>query len=77
MISSTLQELLRSTPFTPFTVHLSGGQSYFVDHPDFATVTRGGGVLLVNLPGGDGDRVAHVATAMIERLETAEAPQKA
>jgi hypothetical protein len=43
-----LRELLRAQPFQPFRVHLSGGASYDVTHPEAANVA--GGILTIVLP---------------------------
>jgi hypothetical protein len=30
-----IRNLLRATPFRPFTIHMADGKTYVVDHPDF------------------------------------------
>ena len=35
-----LQDTLKKTPFEPFRIRLSDGQSYDVRHPEFAGLTR-------------------------------------
>jgi len=69
MHAENLRQLLQATPFIPFTVHLVSDQSYLVDHPDFATLTRGGRTLIVNVPGGQGEKVNLLDTALIERAD--------
>jgi len=70
MHADTFKDLLHAQPFHPFTVHTVTGESYLVDHPDFATLTRGGRTVIINFPGGEGERVRILDTALIERLET-------
>lgn len=70
MHADTLREVLHAQPFQPFTVHTVSGGAYPVDHPDFVWLTRGGRTIYINLPGGEGERVRIVDSALIERLET-------
>ena len=65
----TIQEILHAQPFQPFTVHTVSGESYLVDHPDFVSLTRGGRTIYIHPPGGEGERVRIVDTALIERVE--------
>jgi len=30
-----IRELLRATPFQPFTIHMADGKAYKIEHPDF------------------------------------------
>jgi len=46
-----LQETLRKTPFQPFRIRLSDGQSYDVRHPEFAGLTRHS--VFVGVPSGE------------------------
>lgn len=75
MHAETLKEILNAQPFQPFTVHTVSGEIYLVDHPDFAMLARGGRTIYINLPGGEGERVRIVDTALIERLETKDVHQ--
>jgi len=70
-----IKEHLHAQPFQPFTVHTVSGESYLVDHPDFASLSRGGRTITINPPGGESERVRVLDTALIERLEKAELPQ--
>lgn len=70
MHAETLTEILHAQPFHPFTVHTVSGETYLVDHPDFVWLPRGGRTVYISLPGGAGERVRLVDTALIERLET-------
>ena len=75
MHAETIKEYLHAVPFEPFTVHIVSGQSYLVDHPDFASLSRGGRTITINPPGGEGERVRVLDTALIERLEKNELHQ--
>lgn len=75
MHADTIKEHLHAQPFQPFTVHTVSGESYLIDHPDFASLSRGGRTITINPPGGEGERVRVLDTALIERLEKAELPQ--
>jgi hypothetical protein len=41
MDARKVREILRRTPFEPFVVHMSSGESHEVRHPEFAMVTPG------------------------------------
>ena len=69
MHAETLKEILHAQPFQPFTVHTVSGETYLVDHPDFVMLQRSGRTIYISLPGGEGERVRIVDTALIERLE--------
>ena len=70
MHAETLRQILHTQPFQPFSVHTVSGETYLVDHPDFVLLPQGGRTIYIHLPGGDGERVRIVDTALIERLET-------
>lgn len=67
MKADTIDELLHATPFSPFTVHIVEVGSVTVPHPDFAILTKGGHVLIVNT---EGDRVKHISVPMISSITT-------
>lgn len=46
-----IRELLRKQPFQPFRMHMSNGQSYDVNHPELAMVTRATIVVAKPIPG--------------------------
>ena len=75
MHAETIKEYLHAVPFEPFTIHIVRGQSYLVDHPDFASLSRGGRTITINPPGGEGERIRVLDTALIERLEKNEVHQ--
>ena len=65
---------MQAQPFSRFVLQTVGGARYVVDHPEAAWLTRGGRTVYINLPGGDGERVHAVDTAVIERIEPDQAP---
>ncbi len=75
MHAESFKDLLHAQPFQPFTVHTVSGVTYLVDHPDFVSLSRGGRTVYLSLPGGEGERVRILDTALIERLERAELPE--
>lgn len=68
MQPETIRELLHRAPFAPFTIHLIGGQTYDVDHPDFASFTSDRSALIVSAAG----RLNFIALHRIERLGTSD-----
>ena len=75
MHTDTFKVLLHAQPFQPFAVHTVSGETYLVDHPDFVSLSRGGRTVALSLPGGEGERIRILDTALIERLEKNEALQ--
>ena len=75
MHAETLKEILHAQPFQPFTVHTVSGETYLVDHPDFVWLPGRGQTIYIHLPGGEGQRVRIVDTALIERVEKNDAHQ--
>ncbi len=53
MTSNIIRDLLHTTPFVPFTVHVADGKSIAVRHPDYATLTQGGRMFFVNTKDDD------------------------
>jgi hypothetical protein len=62
-------ELVRRQPFAPFRIHITGGKTYDVQHPDQIIVLRSRAVLAVGSEDGVGDRLEHVALVHVVRLE--------
>ncbi len=52
MTIQALQELLRARPFRPFDIHLAGGRSLPVNHPEFVGQTPSGRTIGVGLANG-------------------------
>ena len=75
MHAETMREILHAQPFQPFTVHTVSGDTYLVDHPDFVWLPGRGRTIYIHLPGGEGERVRILDTALIERLETKDVHQ--
>ncbi len=46
-----IRQYLKSTPFTPFSIHCSSGDVFRVEHPENAAIVRH--VVLVALPDGE------------------------
>ncbi len=59
---------MHAAPFVPFTIHMTDGQSYLVDHPDFVTLSKGGDTLVINT---QGERFAWVDLRLASRIEGA------
>ena len=76
MHADTLKKILHAQPFQPFKVRTVSGETYLVDHRDFASLTRGGRTIVINPPGGEGEYVHIMDTALIERLETKDVHQE-
>ena len=66
MTIETIQDLLRKTPFQPFEVRMSDGESYEVRHPEFAFVLKTN--LVIGDP--DSDRVWICALLHVASVET-------
>jgi hypothetical protein len=46
-----IRQYLKSTPFTPFSIHCSSGDVFLVDHPENAAIVRH--MVVVALPDGE------------------------
>jgi hypothetical protein len=64
-----LLELVRRQPFAPFRIHITGGKTYDVQHPDQIIVLRSRAVLPVGGEDGLADQLEHVALVHVVRLE--------
>lgn len=64
-----LLELVRRQPFAPFRVHITGGKTYDVRHPDQIIVLRSRAVVAVGGENGVGDRLEHIALVYVVRVE--------
>jgi hypothetical protein len=51
MTTDEVQKLLHAAPFVPFTVYLPSNHAFRIEHPDFATLSRGGRILAVSTEG--------------------------
>jgi hypothetical protein len=61
-----IQETLHQAPFCPFTIRMTSGKEYTVDHPDFVSASRSYRRLYISTP--ENDRVDIVDTLMIESI---------
>jgi hypothetical protein len=62
-------ELVRRQPFTPFRIHVTGGQQYDIHHPDQVIVLRSRIVLPAATDGAIPERLDHIAHLHVVRLE--------
>ncbi len=72
MRTEELRELIKKTPFQPFRLFLSNGQSYDITHPDLAMVGQNDlilGLPASDLPAGTFDRFVFVALMHINNTE--------
>ena len=72
MKPEAIRELLRRQPFIPFTVHMTSGEAYRVQHPEQVLIA--GGLLLIYYQGED--RIAycsflHIANVVVETTTAA------
>jgi hypothetical protein len=71
MSGDTFRDILKRTPFEPFRVVMSSGESYNVVHPEMAFVTTK--ALILALPdssSADGERLAFCSYLHIAHIET-------
>lgn len=64
-----LREFTRKKPFEPYRIHVTGGQTYDVHHPDQVIVLRSRVVVGVGGENGVPDHVEHAALVHIARVE--------
>ena len=72
MRGESISKLLRAQPFTPFEIHLSGGEIHSVNHPESAWVA--GSEVYVYYP--EDDRVAWLSLLHVTSLEHAQNGQR-
>ena len=70
MITEEIKNLLRATPFIPFTIYVSNGTSFEVPHPDFAFVTPNAMVVFVFIQDVSHRIVGHQITHVTTKGET-------
>jgi hypothetical protein len=71
MTADTFREILRRTPFEPFRVVLSSGESYNILHPEMAFVTAK--ALILALPdssASEGERLSFCSYLHVAHVET-------
>ena len=64
-----LIELVRRQPFTPLRMHVTGGATCDVWHPDQIIVLRSRAVLAAGTDDGIPERLEHVALVHVVRVE--------
>jgi len=71
MTPQDITQLLERSPFVPFRLHLTNGQTFEVRHPDFVWVFRSRLELAVPAPGNSKimDRAEPIALLHIARIE--------
>ncbi|HEU0011346.1 MAG TPA: hypothetical protein VFT34_16125 [Verrucomicrobiae bacterium] len=71
MTPQDISQLLERSPFVPFRLHLTNGQTFDVKHPDFVWVFRSRLELAVPAPGDRRimERAEHIALLHIARIE--------
>ncbi len=70
MITEEIKNLLRATPFIPFTIHVSNSATFEVPHPDFAFVPPSGMVVFVFIKDVSNRIVGHQITHVVTNGET-------
>jgi hypothetical protein len=68
MISSTIREYLRASPFEPFVVQMNDGRRFEVPHPDFAALAPNGSRLFVFRSDAE-DSLVTLSTLLIASVE--------
>jgi hypothetical protein len=72
-------ELLRKRPFVPLRIHLTGGETFDIRHPELVLVLRGRVDIGVGSDPTSGvlDRVEHCSLLHIVRIEELHSPSQA
>ena len=69
MTAKDLRDLIHTSPFNPFRLHLADGNRMRVPHPDFVLVTAEDLVVAKELPGGVPGNIYLVPYEHIVRVE--------
>jgi len=65
MVIESIREFNRTVPFVPYEVHMNGGETYKVPHPDFISISpRGSYVVIIDQK----NRPHHLSALLIERV---------
>lgn len=67
-----IRDLTRASPFVPFRVYLTNGETYDIHHPDMIVATPGAAHIAVPGPGGPpdaADRVLIVSLVHIQKIQ--------
>ena len=68
-----LREFNRKQPFEPYRIHITGGQTYDIKHPDQVIVLRSRAAIGVGDEVGISERIEHVALIHIVCIEELQA----
>jgi hypothetical protein len=69
MVIESIREFNRAAPFVPYELHMNGGETYVVPHPDFISISpRGTFVVIIDQQ----DRPHHLNALLIERVSRLE-----
>ncbi len=66
MMKEKIRELLEAAPFVPFYIHMAGGKSVRVHHPDFVLAASDAPHVIVEEPTG---RINTINVMLITSLE--------
>lgn len=64
-----IREFNRQQPFEPYRIHITGGLSYDINHPDQVIVLRSRIAIGVEDEAGISERLEHVALVHVVRVE--------
>ena len=67
MTNDEVRKLLEDAPFMPFSIHTAGGKSFKIEHPDFAILTRGGRILVLEM---ESEARAFIDVMLATHIET-------
>lgn len=65
MVIESIREFNRTVPFVPYEVHMNGGETYRVPHPDFIAISPHGSFVEII---DKNDRPHHLSAILIERV---------
>jgi hypothetical protein len=68
MLSSTVREFARATPFHPFVVQMNDGRRFTVPHPDHISVSPKGSKLIVY---DSQDNETHLSALLVASVQPA------
>ncbi|HZV33267.1 MAG TPA: hypothetical protein VFB72_01720 [Verrucomicrobiae bacterium] len=63
MVVESIREFNRAVPFRPYEIRMASGETYTVQHPDFASVSPRGSMVIVY---GENDHPYHLSSILIE-----------
>lgn len=67
MTRDEIRKAINASPFEPFVIRMTSGQTYRVDHPDFVLVPPAGRTIVVYHT--DDRSLAHVNLTLVEAIE--------